>query len=61
MISSYMVEKWIKEKSRAERSSREERAWIRWRQQQSDEWVSNYRRRIEKFVVDVPSQLIAFP
>ncbi len=53
MLNIYSVEKKLKDfESRANRTTRQGN-WEAWKERRSDEWLQNYRRRVEKFVVDV--------
>ena len=53
MLNSYQVEKKFKERSKVTRKIDLEHTWNNWRVKRSPKWVNNYRKRVEKFVVDV--------
>ncbi len=53
MLSSYQFDKKLKEHETVARTARQEEQWLTWKDRKEPAWLRNYRRRIEKFVVDV--------
>ena len=53
MLNVYAIEKRLKDyETRSQRTTKEE-SWKSWKDKHYEEWLQNYRRRVEKFVVDV--------
>ncbi len=53
MLNSYLLEKRLKEYERLARQKSLDQTWHDWKKKKSAKWLDNYKRRIEKFVVDV--------
>ena len=53
MLNSYLLDKKIKEHDTANKTARQYEVWSNWKTKKSSEWLDSYKKRVEKFVVDV--------
>ena len=53
MLNAYLLEKRLQEWNKANHKMSLEKTWNDWRYQHSSRWINNYRKRVERFIVDV--------
>ena len=53
MLNMYAIEKKVREFEVKSQKTLKDENWKNWKEKHYDEWLQNYRKRIERFVVDV--------